>query len=136
MLMENLLGLAHHLGRDARLIVNAFLQHGRRIDVVLGREQDNTGVWKASSFALVTIAGHVVFHHPINLELGLAMATTSTPVSPPASRSGHFRFVIYAFALIFLTLVGIGVWLYSTARSALPQLEGRLKLSGLSATVT
>jgi hypothetical protein len=27
MLMQNLLSFAHHLGRDAGLIVNAFLQH-------------------------------------------------------------------------------------------------------------
>ena len=64
------------------------------------------------------------------------MATTTTPVS--TSRSGFGIWRISAFLLIAILIVALGglVWLYSVARSALPQLDGSLKVAGLSAPVT
>src|SRR5579872_2461306 len=48
MLMQNLLRFTDHLGRDARLIVNAFFQHENWSSAKPSRrKQNNTGVWKA-----------------------------------------------------------------------------------------
>ena len=64
------------------------------------------------------------------------MATTTTPISAPGSRFRIGR--AFAFLLIAVLLVALGAlaWFYSIARSALPQLDGSLKLPGLSARVT
>jgi penicillin amidase len=44
--------------------------------------------------------------------------------------------MLYLLALILLLAAGGVVWFYSMARSALPQLDGRLRVAGLSAPVT
>ena len=63
------------------------------------------------------------------------MATTTTPTFPPRSRPGMGR--IFAFLIaILLAALGVLAWLYSIAHSALPQLDGSLKVPGLSARVT
>jgi penicillin G amidase len=63
------------------------------------------------------------------------MATTTTPVSSLPSRFGIARALAYFLIFILLTaLVTLG-WFYSVARSALPQLDGTLKIAGISATV-
>jgi penicillin amidase len=64
------------------------------------------------------------------------MATTTTSVSAPRRRHGVGR--VLAFLLIALLFAALGglVWLYSMARSALPQLDGSVQISGLSARVT
>ncbi len=63
------------------------------------------------------------------------MATTTTPVSSPPSRFGIVRAL--AYFLIFILLVALATlgWFYSVARSALPQLDGSLKVAGISAPV-
>ena len=63
------------------------------------------------------------------------MATTTTSISP-RTRFGMGR--VLAFLLIAVLLVALGAlaWFYSMARSALPQLDGSVKISGLSARVT
>ncbi len=62
------------------------------------------------------------------------MATTTVPVSGP--RPCHRARVIVALILVILLLVlGILAWGYWIARSALPQLDGELRVSGLSAPV-
>jgi penicillin amidase len=64
------------------------------------------------------------------------MATTTTPVS---STRKHFRFWrVFAFFLgvLLLVVLGVAAWFYSIAHSALPQLDGTLRLPGLSARVT
>ncbi|MBZ5650076.1 MAG: penicillin acylase family protein [Acidobacteriia bacterium] len=63
------------------------------------------------------------------------MATTTTSISP-RTRFGMGR--VLAFFLIAVLLVALGAlaWLYSMARSALPQLDGSVKVPGLSARVT
>jgi len=64
------------------------------------------------------------------------MVTTSTSLSSSPSRFRPARFVAYLVAGILLMLAGGVVWFYSVARSALPQLDGRLRVAGLSAPVT
>jgi len=82
------------------------------------------------------VVGPICVASRANLELSLGMATTSTPVSATPSHSRHFRLVVYSFLVVFVMLALVGGWLYSVARSALPQLDGTLKVSGLSAAVT
>jgi penicillin G amidase len=64
------------------------------------------------------------------------MATITTPVSVPHRRFGVGR--AFAFLLIAVLLVALGglAWFYSVTRAALPQLDGNLKVSGLSARVS
>ena len=64
------------------------------------------------------------------------MATTTTSVSTSGKLFGSGR--AFAFLVIAVLLVALGalVWGYSIARSALPQLDGSLKVSGLSAKVS
>ncbi len=64
------------------------------------------------------------------------MVTTPTSLSSPHSRFRSARFVFYFLAMILLAMAAIGVWLYSVTLSVLPQLDGRLRVSGLSAAVT
>jgi penicillin amidase len=64
------------------------------------------------------------------------MATTTTPVSTPRRRFGIWK--ILAFLLVTILILALGglLWLYSIARSALPQLDGTLQVAGLVAPVT
>src|SRR5208282_811316 len=62
------------------------------------------------------------------------MATISTPVYP-RPRLRILR-VVAVLSVILLAVLGICVWLYSVARSSLPQLDGKLRMPGLSAQVT
>jgi penicillin G amidase len=59
---------------------------------------------------------------------------TSLPHSPSHSRPAHF--LLYFLAIILLLLAGSFAWLYSMARSGLPQLDGRIVVPGPSAPVT
>ncbi len=63
------------------------------------------------------------------------MATTTTPVSSPRRRFGIGR--IFASILIAIVIVALSglLWLYLIARTALPQLDGNVKVAGLSAPV-
>src|SRR5713101_7258257 len=64
------------------------------------------------------------------------MAITTTPVSAP--RRGRRIGRVLASLLIVTLFAALGglAWLYSMARSVLPQLDGTAKISGLSARVT
>ncbi len=64
------------------------------------------------------------------------MATPTTLVSAPRSRFGVGRALAFFVVAALLAVLGAGAWFYSIARSALPQLDGSLKLSGLSGRVT
>ncbi|HXM23151.1 MAG TPA: penicillin acylase family protein [Terriglobales bacterium] len=63
------------------------------------------------------------------------MATTTTPVYR-RPRLRILRVVAFVLSVILLAALGICAWVYSMARSALPQLNGRLRVVGLSAPVT
>lgn len=64
------------------------------------------------------------------------MATTATPVS---SAHKHFRFwrlLAFLLGVLLLAALGATAWLYSIARSALPQLDGTQQVPGISGPVT
>jgi penicillin G amidase len=63
------------------------------------------------------------------------MATTTTPVSTPPSRFGIARALAYFLILVLLAVLGTLGWFYLVARSALPQLDGSLKIAGISSPV-
>ena len=63
------------------------------------------------------------------------MAPISTPVYP-RPRLRILRLVGFVLALLLLVALGICAWFYSVARSALPQLDGKVRVAGLSAPVT
>src|SRR5882724_11738092 len=64
------------------------------------------------------------------------MATTTTSVSTSSKPFGSGRAFAFLVIGVLLVVLGALVWAYSIARSALPQLDGSLKVSGLSAKVT
>jgi penicillin amidase len=63
------------------------------------------------------------------------MGTTTTSVSA-SRRFGIGRALALLLLVVLIVALGVLVWAYSIARSALPQLDGTLKLSGLSGRVT
>src|ERR1017187_9257803 len=64
------------------------------------------------------------------------MATSSTAsVSSSRRTGGSWRSVAYCCLGLMLCSATALVWLSAVARSALPQLDGQLKLSGLSRAV-
>src|SRR5579872_91308 len=64
------------------------------------------------------------------------MATTPASVASPQSRFRAVRLIFYLLLLVLLLLAASVVGFYSMARSALPQLDGTLRVAGLSAPVT
>jgi penicillin amidase len=63
------------------------------------------------------------------------MASTTTSISP-RTRFGIARVLFFSLIAVLLVALGALAWFYSIARSALPQLDGSLKIPGLSAKVT
>ena len=63
------------------------------------------------------------------------MATTTTPVSTPPRPFGGGRALGFFSISVVVAVLG-ALWAYSIARSALPELDGTLKVHGLSARVT
>lgn len=72
------------------------------------------------------------------------MATTTTPAAaaltgaaPRRGRARVFlRFLLLLAGLLLVALAGAGLWLYASARAALPQVDGTLRVAGLTAPVT
>src|SRR5580704_12195636 len=60
---------------------------------------------------------------------------TVTSLAYPRPRLRILRFVAFVLSLILLAVLGLCGWFYSKARSALPQMDGRLRVAGLSAPV-
>src|SRR5579862_7152729 len=63
------------------------------------------------------------------------MATTTSSVSVPRRSFGAWRISAFVLLIALLIVLGALLWSYSIARSALPQLDGTLKVSGLSGRV-
>jgi penicillin amidase len=63
------------------------------------------------------------------------MATITTPVSPSRSPRPLARILGYLLIAVLVAVLGGLAWTYSVARSALPQLDGTLRVSGLSGQV-
>ena len=57
------------------------------------------------------------------------------PFPLPAERSGLGRVLAFVLIAVLVLILGALAWVYSVARSALPQLDGSLKVSGLSGRV-
>jgi penicillin amidase len=74
--------------------------------------------------------------HHINLKLKFHMATTTASVTSPQSRFHPVRLILYLLSVILLVLASGIAWFYYMARSALPQLDGKLRVTGLSTPVT
>ncbi len=64
------------------------------------------------------------------------MATITNPVCTPRRRRSPSRVVAFFLIAILIAALGGLAWLYWMARSALPQLDGSVKVAGLSAKVT
>jgi penicillin amidase len=64
------------------------------------------------------------------------MATITTRLSSSRRRLRIGRMLALLLIAIVAAALGALAWMYSVARSALPQLDGRVKVSGLSARVT
>ena len=64
------------------------------------------------------------------------MVTTPSSITAFRSRFHPTRLLFYMLTVIFLVAAGGAGWLYSIARSALPQLDGKLRVAGLSAPVS
>jgi penicillin amidase len=64
------------------------------------------------------------------------MATTTTSVSTPPRSFGIGRALVLLLIVVLIVIQGVLVWAYSIARSALPQLDGTLRLYGLTGRVT
>src|ERR1700721_348122 len=77
-----------------------------------------------------------VLRNSVNLESQLRMVTTSTPLAASQTRFRPARLVLYFLGVILLMLGGGVAGFFFMARSALPQLDGKLRMAGLSAAVT
>jgi penicillin G amidase len=64
------------------------------------------------------------------------MVSVSTPVSTPRKAHRLVRGIAICLITIVLIMAGAAAWLYSIAHSALPQLDGTVKIPHLSAQVT
>lgn len=62
------------------------------------------------------------------------MAGTSTLVGSKP-RSGAWRFTAWFLLALALAALGVGLWFYHTLRAALPQLDGELRVPGVSSRV-
>src|SRR6185437_2536331 len=63
------------------------------------------------------------------------MASTTTSISPRTPFTMG-RILFFLLIAVLLVVLGVLAWFYSIARSSLPQLDGNVKISGLSARVT
>ena len=63
------------------------------------------------------------------------MATISTPVYP-RPRLRILRIIGFVLSFMLLVALAMCAWFYSMARSALPRLDGKVRVAGLSAPVT
>jgi penicillin amidase len=64
------------------------------------------------------------------------MSTVPATSAPLAARSRALRIILWLVLIVFLLIVGLAAYAYFVARSALPQLDGHLRVRGLSAAVT
>src|SRR5258707_11477868 len=64
------------------------------------------------------------------------MESTTTPITAVRSRRGIWLVLSLSVIAILIATLGGLAWFYLIARSALPQLDGGVKISGLSARVS
>ncbi|HEX8811513.1 MAG TPA: penicillin acylase family protein, partial [Terracidiphilus sp.] len=63
------------------------------------------------------------------------MSTLAQVSTPRSRRSPVLRILLWLFLVVAVTLAGLVIYAYSVAHSALPQLDGQVQISGLSAPV-
>ena len=63
------------------------------------------------------------------------MSTVTATAVPASRRSTAVRILLWLLLILVLLVAGIAAYAYYVARSALPQLDGRLQVIGLSAAV-
>jgi penicillin G amidase len=64
------------------------------------------------------------------------MATAIPTISTPRSRFSPWRALAFFLIVLLFAVLGLLAWFYLIARSALPQLDGAVRLPGLSSRVT
>src|SRR5690348_311129 len=64
------------------------------------------------------------------------MASPGVTTSASHSPSCFFRVVVFLVVLLIVAVAATSAWFYRVARSALPQVDGKVFVSGLSAPVT
>jgi len=65
------------------------------------------------------------------------LMSTFAEISPPRSRhSPVIRVLVWLLLAVLASLAGVAAYAYHVARAALPQLDGRIQLTGLSGGVT
>lgn len=64
------------------------------------------------------------------------MATATVAPQGKRTRTIALRWVTAAFALLFLLITATALWIYSTERRELPQVDGAITLGGISGPVT
>jgi penicillin G amidase len=64
------------------------------------------------------------------------MSSSSEILTAPKTRSAAARLLFWIVACLLVFCLGALLWAYSIAHSALPQLDGRMQLSGITAPVT
>jgi penicillin amidase len=63
------------------------------------------------------------------------MSTLPATAAPVSARSSGVRIILWLVLIVFLLIAGLIGYAYFVARSALPQLDGHLRVAGLSAAV-
>src|SRR5579863_5474389 len=123
-LMQDLLGFTHHLAGDGRLIIDAVLQHGGR-----NREQNT----------IADLENEIHFQHGAavrGIQSEIPMSTVAQVSAPASRRSLFLQIVRWLIVGLLVILAGVAAYAYFVAHSALPQLDGRLQIQGLSGSVT
>jgi len=122
MAVQDLLGLANHLAGNGGLIVDAFLKHGRRARIP-------PGILKMKFIFTKDPA-------PVEYNQRFSMSTMAEIRTPTTRRFPVIR-ILFWFLLVLVPLFAGAVgYAYHVASGALPQLDGQLRVAGLSAQVT
>ena len=122
--MQNSLRFPHHLPGDGGLIVDAFLQHGDCGVRIAFRHLENEIHLRRAAFEASGIQS----------KFRMSSVAEIPRVSP--RRRPISRIILWLALVILLALALAIVYAYHAAEQALPQLDGRLQIAGVSAPVT
>src|SRR5579862_169015 len=124
--VEDVLSLANHLTREGGLIIDAFLKHSgdRRLRISPGHLENE-----------IHFQNHGAPARSPGIQSEFPMSTLAEIRTPTSRRFPVVRILLWLLLALVVTVVaGLGYAWY-VAHSALPQLDGRLPINGLSATV-
>src|SRR5437868_8471024 len=138
MTVQDLLGLAHALARDHRLVVNTFLQHPgadlQRQDTIAGRDFENEYHFQFDRIVVVSLSA--LFPCPAPPTIVVPMAAPNLAVSHPRPTRKIVFYVLVFAGFVLLGLFALVFWFYHAGHAALPQVDGRIQVSGVTAPVT